>query len=91
MCPTYLSGVLLDDVERLCLTSMLIQYALGIVLDVMGKKANKKRFLSSLSLSMSRKWLCVSHSVVSDSATPCTVAHQAPLPMDFSQQEYWSE
>ena len=27
-------------------------------------------------------WLCV---------TPWTVAHQAPLPMEFSRQEYWSE
>ena len=24
-------------------------------------------------------------------ATPWTVAHQAPLPMGFSRQEYWSE
>ena len=23
-------------------------------------------------------------------ATPWTVAHQAPLPMEFSRQEYWS-
>ena len=29
-------------------------------------------------------------SVVSDSATPWTVAHQAPLSMGFSRQEYWS-
>ena len=32
----------------------------------------------------------VSCSVVSNSATPWTVAHQAPLPMEFSRQEYWS-
>ena len=32
----------------------------------------------------------VSHSVKSDSVTPWTVAHQAPLSMGFSQQEYWS-
>ena len=32
----------------------------------------------------------VSHSVVSDSATPWTVAHQAPLSMEFSRQDYWS-
>ena len=32
----------------------------------------------------------VSRSVVSDSATPWTVAHQAPLSMGFSRQEYWS-
>ena len=29
-------------------------------------------------------------SVMSDSATPCTVAYQAPLSMGFSRQEYWS-
>ena len=33
----------------------------------------------------------VSHSVVSDSAIPRTVTHQAPLSMGFSRQEYWSE
>ena len=27
---------------------------------------------------------------MSDSATPWTVAHQAPLSMGFSWQEYWS-
>ena len=30
------------------------------------------------------------HSVVSDSATPWTVAHQAPLSMGLFRQEYWS-
>ena len=34
--------------------------------------------------------MCVSHSVVSDFAIPWTVAHQAPLSMEFSRQEYWS-
>ena len=35
--------------------------------------------------------MCVqSHSVMSDSETPWTVAHQAPLSMEFSRQEYWS-
>ena len=37
--------------------------------------------------------ICVrtlSHSVVSDSATSWTVAHQVPLSMGFSRQEYWS-
>ena len=34
--------------------------------------------------------MCVSRSVVSNSATPQTVARQAPLPMEFSRQEYWS-
>ena len=32
----------------------------------------------------------LSHSVMSNSATPWTVAHQAPLSMEFSRQEYWS-
>ena len=32
----------------------------------------------------------VSRSVVSDSATPWTVACQSPLSMEFSRQEYWS-
>ena len=31
----------------------------------------------------------VSCSVVPDSATPWTVAHQGPLAMGFSGQEYW--
>ena len=32
----------------------------------------------------------LSQSVVSNSATPWTVARQAPLSMGFSRQEYWS-
>ena len=32
----------------------------------------------------------VSHSALSDSAAPWTVAHQAFLSMEFSRQEYWS-
>ena len=34
------------------------------------------------------KW---SHSVVSDSVNPWTVAYLVPLSMGFSRQEYWSE
>ena len=35
--------------------------------------------------------LLFSHSVLSDSsATPLTAAHQVPLSMGFSRQEYWS-
>ena len=34
---------------------------------------------------------CVfSRSVISDSKTPRTVDHEAPLPLVFSRQEYWS-
>ena len=32
----------------------------------------------------------LSHSLMPDSANPWTVAHQAPLSMGFSRQEYWS-
>ena len=35
------------------------------------------------------KGVCV-HSVLSDSVTPWTVAHQAPLSVGFFRQEYWS-
>ena len=31
----------------------------------------------------------LSHSVVSDSATPWTITHQAPLFIEFSRHEYW--
>ena len=34
--------------------------------------------------------VCVSHSVVYDSATPWVVTHQDFLCMGFSRQEYWS-
>ena len=33
---------------------------------------------------------CSVASVMSDSVTPWTVAHQDPLPMGFARQEYWS-
>ena len=33
------------------------------------------------------KFICT---VVSDPATPWTVAYQSPLSMEFSRQEYWS-
>ena len=35
-------------------------------------------------------YILLSCSVVSDSETPWAVAHQAPLSMEFSRQEYWS-
>ena len=36
------------------------------------------------------KRVCVSSSVMFDSEAPWIVAHQAPLSMEFSRQEYWS-
>ena len=41
-------------------------------------------------LVLMRSKCCVSCSVISDSATPWTVAPQAPLSMGFSRPEYWS-
>ena len=34
--------------------------------------------------------VCVCRSVMSNSVTPWTVAHQTPLSKRFSRQEYWS-
>ena len=53
-------------------------------------------FVSSQCLAFPSQWLClsvfvcVSHSVVSNSVTPWVVAQQAPLSMAFSRQEYGS-
>ena len=35
-------------------------------------------------------YVCVSHLAVSNSVNPWTVAHQVPLSVGFSWQEYWS-
>ena len=37
-----------------------------------------------------RHLVCVLCSVMSDSVTPWTAAHQAPLYVEFFRQEYWS-
>ena len=39
---------------------------------------------------LSNSVVLLSNSVVSDSATPWTVACQAPLSMGFPRQKYWS-
>ena len=39
---------------------------------------------------MMEHYVCVSHSVVSNSATSWTVAHHAPLSMGFPRQRYSS-
>ena len=48
---------------------------------------------SSVSYRSAQFWHCCCHqvaSVTSNSVTPWTVAHQAPLPMGFCRQECWS-
>ena len=47
-------------------------------------------FLISPFLPFLSPCVCVSRSVVSDSLLPHEVAHQAPLSVGFSRQEYWS-
>ena len=55
-------------------------------------KTQKQPKCSLVNEWVKKMWcMCVlSHSVLSDSATPWTVAHQAPLSMGFSRQESWS-
>ena len=47
------------------------------------------RTLEWVAISFSNVWKW-SRSVMSDSATPWTAAHQAPLSVGFSRQEYWT-
>ena len=47
-------------------------------------------FIYFLLMTLLAVCVCVSHSVVSEFATPWTVAHQAPLSKGFSRQEDWS-
>ena len=55
------------------------------------KMKNLRIFAHNLLIQSHLLIYCVSHSFVSDSfAAPRTVARQAPLPLEFSRQEYWS-
>ena len=48
-----------------------------------------KQFLKKLSIDLTCMCGCWSLSCVRLFATPCTVAHQAPLSMEFSRHKYW--
>ena len=63
---------------------------LGFNLHSFGYQGDGGCFCMSSGLSSSLKESKLSRSVVSDSATAWTVAYQAPPPMGFSRQEYWS-
>ena len=65
-----------------CICSLMVSIAQQSILEMTLKKTYKFVFSKSSS--------SVSHSVVSDSATPWTIAHQAPLSMGFSRHEYHS-
>ena len=54
-------------------------------------EATKETMRENKKASRNKRKECVhkvSHSVVPNSATPWTVAHQAPLSMELSRQEY---
>ena len=55
-----------------------------------GTENSNEKCWKELSL-FSLKWMSISFSVLSDSVTPWTAAHQPPLSMEFSRQDYWSE
>ena len=57
---------------------------------ILGLQSSLQLFHNFQNLHFYSTFLSVSCSVVSDSATPQTVAHQAPQSMGFSRQEYWS-
>ena len=54
------------------------------------KKKKKKKTGKGITPKQKVCVYVLSHSVMSNSETPWTGAHQAPLPMGFSRQEYWS-
>ena len=62
--------------------TVVLLYILYTGWNVFGDRWVQKRSGGSLVTQSSRVWLF---------ATPWTVAHQAPLSMGFSRQEYWSE
>ena len=50
----------------------------------------KQSFLHEACFRDAHDYHCAGHSVMPNSATPWTVALQAPLFMEFSRQEFWS-
>ena len=57
--------------------------------DLVRKAENEREFPPSKSSHSGLEVKVKSRSVMSDSVTPWTIAHQAPLSMGFSRQEYW--
>ena len=75
-CHALLQGIFLTQESNLCLLCL--------------PELAGKFFTSSATWEALSKCVSVSCSVMSDSATPWTVARQAPLSMEVSKQEYWS-
>ena len=60
--------------------------------DATGRVKSTRKFYSPerISALVQRRQLLRARSVISYSATPRTIAHQAPLSMEFPRQEHWS-
>ena len=72
-----------EEVLMWLVTSTYGHKSKGIIFAFWGMETSPNSLLEMLVFTLS-------HSVMSDSATQWTVAHQAPLSMEFSRQEYWS-
>ena len=61
--------------------------------EVVGRKDRKEgdTWTKEAAWLQPKAFKCVSCSIMSDSVTPWTVAHQTPLSMGFPRQEYWSQ
>ena len=66
----------------------------GLSMEAVGRERDGGKFAQNACTPEAHQCLqasvCVSCSVMSDSVTSWTTAHQALLSMEFSRQEYWS-
>ena len=60
-----------------------------MLLNISSKEHDLECGLAALKGSQCIRTTCA-HSVVADSVTPWTVAHQGPLSMGFTREEHWS-
>ena len=76
-----------------CLIILIISYFLLFVEQLVSSSSYPRNFtFKTIFLSFKLASVCViSCSVVSNSVAQWTVACQAPLSMEFSSQEYWSQ
>ena len=71
-----------DDVHELCMNACWCSISIKSFLQAIKPRITHEK-VNAL------KCVCIC-SIMSDSATPWTVAHQGPLSVGLSQQEYWS-
>ena len=91
-----------DHLSKFCFKIWLLQLLGEVQINSTKINLSFQSFYSSKWLLKRRNSVCacvyvcvhvwmLSHSVVSDSVTPLNIARQAPLSVEFSRQEYWSE